>query len=496
MKKTKINNTPDSNTMWKGLAGHFESLSQILNEFIDNCISNLRKYNPIKKNIIVSIIELDEENISITIEDSGSGFQNIDAAFTLGGQDAQESPLNEHGYGFKHAIATACPDNRNWSIFTRTNAQYEQGSFTKIKAQYKLENFFSEEKTVKEESWPGQIDGSGSFIIFQCKRDLFNTIKKGLRGNYSTFEGIVDILIEDIGFTYANLISAGSANISVVYKGLNGEQRNRDVKAIEPDIEKWIVPGKGKASVRLDGSNVDVEYEFGAMRETDHHKYYKRNMSTSGVEIRINGRVLEYNLFKEIWQLEKHNCYNYLLVRLNIISDDPKKLPKTKTSKNGIRQGDKKLVDLFQWVRGYLPEPKKSMKDVDHETDLFEKLADIKRKQLPEPKAIYTEQKVYKTIGSPVRIDLWVKVGDNLVIYEGKKLNTTVQDVHQLRMYWDGCIIDGVNPNKGILIASNHPESVVHMINHINGLKAGNGVNYNFELKTWNDEGIDYPSVA
>lgn len=84
------------------------------------------------------------------------------------------------------------------------------------------------------------------------------------------------------------------------------------------------------------------------MHESEVYKrYYRRNMSSSGVEIRINGRLIAYNLFKEIWGIEKHNSYNYLLIKIDIISDDRKKLAVTRTSKNGIRKGDEKLEKVL-----------------------------------------------------------------------------------------------------------------------------------------------------
>jgi hypothetical protein len=100
---------------------------------------------------------------------------------------------------------------------------------------------------------------------------------------------------------------------------------------------------------------------------------------------------------------------------------------------------------------------------------------------------------VFKTIKEKIPIDLYVHMGSDLIIYEAKKDKTGVQDVYQLEMYWDGLIVDGIQPSKGILIASGHPNSVVELVQIINQKSDPNGKNYNFELKTWKDEGIEYP---
>jgi hypothetical protein len=62
-------------------------------------------------------------------------------------------------------------------------------------------------------------------------------------------------------------------------------------------------------------------------------------------------------------------------------------------------------------------------------------------------------------------------------------------------MYWDGCVIDGIQPNQAILIASSHPQTVKDLLKYINQMKDSSGSNYNFQLKEWKDEGIDYPKV-
>ena len=94
-------------------------------------------------------------------------------------------------------------------------------------------------------------------------------------------------------------------------------------------------------------------------------------MSSSGVEIRINGRVLCYNLFQEIWGIENHNSYNYLLIIINLKSQNKESLPKTKTSKNGLREGDIRLEKLYSWIRSNLSTPLKDVSLSDHETYLF-----------------------------------------------------------------------------------------------------------------------------
>ena len=218
-------------------------------------------------------------------------------------------------------------------------------------------------------------------------------------------------------------------------------------------------------------------------------------MASSGVELRFNGRLMCSNLFKEIWGIEKHNAYNYLLVVINLEADNVKFLPETRTSKNGLKEGDEKLEKLYEWIKKNLTEPRKNLKETERETDLFEELERIKKSQLADyqPLIVEREKFVFGSTGSDndrERIDLYLSRQGEVIIYEGKKEKTSAKDVYQLRMYWDGLVYEKIHPRKGIIIAKEHSSGVKNLIKVINEMKDQSGRNYNFECKTWEDENI------
>lgn len=497
-----INNRPNADELWAGIGGHFDSLGQIVDEFIDNCISNFAGNNTMTRNIIISLVEFSVNgDVKVAIEDSGTGIKKLNEAFTLGSCAAAESPLNEHGFGLKHALASANPENDSWVIYTRTQEDVDADQFKKIEAPYKIENYTA--KLCKNEKWPGKLNGTGTIIQFTCKREMYKTIARGIQGGMSNFRNIANVLCEDIGYIYAGVIEENKASITLDIVDAQGDRISRAVGAVKPDWEDFIRPGSGSEDVDLGEGKVTIEYQFGKINEkqqrvefdnTTTRKYYKRNMSSSGVEIRINGRVLCNNLFKEIWGIEKHNSYNYLLVVVNLKSTDREVLPKTRTSKNGLREGDERLENLYKWIRSNMNMPEKDVSLADHETDLFEELCARMNQYNPDPnKVIKTEQYAFTSTGNPkdkVRIDLYCKTSYGVTIYEGKKELTTSKDVYQLRMYWDGLVYDGIKPDKGILIASEHTDSVKSLVSIVNTMHDANGNNYNFTLKTWKDEGI------
>lgn len=486
-----LNNLPHSNEVWRGIGGHFDSLGQIICEFVDNSVSNFLGNVPTARNIVVKFEEKGS-NVKVSIEDTGTGILDLDNAFKLGGNDKKDSPLNEHGFGMKHALASANATNDNWLVCTRTLEDYNDRKYKRIKAAYLIQSLPVEIVEDAENRWPGQFQGPGTYVEFTTSYSMFNTLRAGVPGQPS-FTTVVGYLIEDLGFVYSGIIQRNEASLTVVSVSSN-TTINTPVPAIKPDWEQFLnPPGTGKDEFDLGNGKVDLNYSFGAMKESTHKRYYKRNMSSSGLEVRINGRLLEYNLFKEVWHIERHNMYNHILVLVDIVSKHPDRLPGTRTSKNGLRQGDPLLESLYEWVRRLMPTPPKKIQEDPQERDLFDELANRKRVHVPDPKVVNTEQYVYNTIGERVRVDLYMTYGNSVILYEGKKDSTTVKDVYQLKMYWDGAALDGLRPTEGILLATHHPESVVIMINHLNQMTDISGKPYRFKAKTWREEGIEYP---
>ncbi|QEC68572.1 sensor histidine kinase [Panacibacter ginsenosidivorans] len=488
--KIPINNTPQANEVWKGIGGHFDFLSQIIHEFIDNSISNFIGNNSLAKNILITFRDIGN-NVEVLIEDQGTGIKDLNVAFCLGNTSIGDSPLNEHGFGMKHALASANPQNNNWAVYTRTKEDFDKNQFKKISSPYKIVDFEADLITIDEEKWPGQFNSSGTFVRFECKREMFNTLRKGIKGALPlSIDGFMAFFKEDLGFVYSNILKDGYATISIVTP-----KNSYVVAAVEPNWKEFIGPKSGNEDYDLGNGNVTINYQFGATNEAMYNKYYLKNQSSSGVEIRINGRLLSYNIFKDIWNLEPHPKYNHLLIKLNIISNDKSRLPTTRTSKNGIREGDGKLEKIYEWVRKKYkkPDTDEDVRDEDQdEISLFETLRDQKNTHLVGCNAT-TQQYVFNTVGENARIDLYMDFRNDVTIYEGKKDKTTFKDVYQLRMYWDGCVIDGINPQVGILISAVHPNSVKKLVDIVNSMKDQNGNNYNFIMKTWRDEMIPYP---
>lgn len=508
MTEIPISNRINVTDLWRGIGGHFDSLSQIFHELIDNSISNFRNNKNLNhRNIYIKFdtAELSLGYIKVTIEDTGTGIRDINSAFTIGDKSAQETPMNEHGFGLKHALASANPENDNWAVYTRTQENVEANNFICITSDYKIDDYKAVSKKIETDEYPSLIDNkdTGTIVSFRTSREMFNTI-----GRYGTqdVKKLIYYLKENLGYTYSGILSKGIANIDIL---LNREDRIR-VEPVTPWWKKTIQPGEsitrvdlGEIGNGIKTGEVDIHYHFGVIdkREPINNEdvvlYYNTTMKNSGVEVRLNGRSIKNNILNEIWDVQQHNQYNDFLVIIDLISENKNALPATRSSKNGFREGDSRLLGLYKWIKKNCPEPYKN-KTQREGYDLFNELMILKQKQLEDvvspPLLVLTEYRLLKSFKESIRIDLYVSYDNNIIIYHGTKNVTSIRDIYEMRMLWDACILEGIQPTNAIILGVDHTPGVFEFMRYTNNLLDGNGNRYKFNLKTWRDEGINFPS--
>lgn len=498
-----------NDNLWKGLGTQYTSFSQCAYELVDNAISNFKGKKGFTNSVIITVEEFDEKSVKFSVEDSGTGIEDFANALGIGSHKCVCSPLNEHGFGLKQALAAANPQNDAWRICTRTDLSKQY--FEEVRSPYHFDQEMSIDDSKSNATWPGNMNSTGTYIECITSRDFFETVKRGLRGEFIKFETLAALLYEDLAFTYSKVIMYLGISIKLIVK-TKEKTEMYDVGALLPDVQNVCGPGSGDQKVTYDGKKkeyvksrngkMNIHYEFLQIHRkpfsmnfdsTSSRRYYKTNMSSSGVEIRFNGRCMKYNVFSDIWATEKHNSYNALLVIIDLQTDDPDMLPKTTTSKNGFNEGDEKLEALYSWIRKMMPNPEKKIMDSTNEKELLKRLKMVIESGHNHTNAKPTaslEQRVWHCISDDERriprIDLYEYTADqDINIYEGKAHKSDSMDVYQLKMYWDGAVNDGIVPTKGILVAHEHPEWVENLIEHINKMKDVTGRSYNLETDTW-----------
>ena len=500
MTRRSMDTTPNADDFFKGLGNNFDDFFDLMAEFIDNSVSNIEinKSELDHAHIHITINESEGNLVQVKIEDTGTGIPSslMEGAFTVGADTGQDSPRNEHGFGMKHAIAAANKTNDNWQVATKTKEDLNNGNWRSISAPFSFSPF---EETEGEADWPGYPANNmlpGTVISFSCPRPLFDTL--AVRGATS-FKTLVMYFRERVGYVYSNVIGDNAIPMKISWKNLRGDSdRSLDIIPVRPDFHTHTdAPDPNPGSVRLDlgGGELEIKYRFGQISESSQHKLcYRVNTRDMGLEIRVDGRLIHERLFEEIWPKKRNPSYNSFRAVVDLISGgNSATIPPTLTNKTGFQKTEM-YNKLLRWIREAHPDPPSTYERGTTEGKLRDDLMEAKNRHIPNPKTVSKEIPCFEGLDTGVKVDLFVKYGDTLQLYECKKKKSKLLDLYQLKMYWDGSVRDGRKPTEGILIASEHPEWMENVMDFLNETEDGNGENYNFKTKRWIDEGIAYPS--
>ena len=98
----ELDNTPDAENLWKAIGGSFSNISQAINEFVDDSISNFRRNcgNAAMIRTVRLTLNACGEMVNITVEDGGTGIRNLSNA-----------TADEHG------TSSACADRHTARTF-------------------------------------------------------------------------------------------------------------------------------------------------------------------------------------------------------------------------------------------------------------------------------------------------------------------------------------------------------------------------------------------
>ena len=237
--------------------------------------------------------------------------------------------------------------------------------------------------------------------------------------------------------------------------------------------------GGGKLTVRCRYGTIEADKENAT--------YYKGNMASSGLEIRINGRCIERGLYSKVFGRALHPSCNRFLAQIDLRGEDSTAFPATETTKNAFVEGDARTQALFRWIRANVRQPETSRESL--ESRLVGKLAEKKAVE-SDTLRIGREEGTYRTIGLQGKIDLLVSKTGGMTIYEAKAKGTKAEDLYQLRLYADGCAMDGVPAKESVLIGARHPKEVCSLTEQLNSQCDPTGAPYHFVLRTWAEEGI------
>lgn len=328
---------------------------------------------------------------------------------------------------------------------------------------------------------------TGTAVTVRCPMAKFQTVKPDRKAAQSDFHHLVMYAIEELRYVYAGVLA--DTNITMKVLEVNGStEKCHILKPLQPTWEEGTMKRLENVPYDLGGGQLTIHCRYGNILPTKGNAiYYKGNMTSSGVELRINGRAIEHGLFDRVWGEAIHPSQNRFLVQVDLITNNSAALPATKNTKTSFCEADPRLNKLFRWIATYVPAPPK---DADTIEARYVKELAAKCESNPDALRVSREEPVFQKIGLKAKVDLFVGCVNGVTIYEAKAGKTKALDLYQLRMYVDGCALDNKPVDEAILIARYHPPEVRELLDILNGLSAPDDRPYNFRLVTWDEEGI------
>ena len=216
-----IRNNPTGHGLFAGIGDNFNSVAQVICELMDDAVSNLHanKDGPeLSMRVVLSLENLGDA-VEITVTDGGTGIADLGSALTIACRDGAQTPLNEHGFGLKHALAScdSSPDQK-WSIRTRTKDDAAANQYREVKAPYSMGT--SElDKPMKVRFYSGTGDlphPTGTSISVRCPMAKFRTVKPDRKAAPSDFHNLVRYIIEELRYVYAGILANTPITMEVV----------------------------------------------------------------------------------------------------------------------------------------------------------------------------------------------------------------------------------------------------------------------------------------
>ncbi len=395
---TLLDNTPSGFALFQAIGGHYTSPAQAIEELVDNAISSIRA-NGGSGEVILRLTD-GGDYVDISVCDSGTGISDLGAALTISGRSGAQTPLNEHGCGLKNALSYLSEEAELWLLESRTKEDAAADRYRCVSAPYAA---IDRKMRAKVHQGNGTIlHETGTTIRVRCSKEKLEGLKPATKRAKADFRQLCGYLKEELAHTYAAILAEGSVTIGIICREQNAHESCHRLEALEPlweaaPIELPETPadfGGGKLTVRCRYGTIEADKENAT--------YYKGNMASSGLEIRINGRCIERGLYSKVFGRALHPSCNRFLAQ----------------------------------------------------------------------------------------IDLLVSKTDGMTIYEAKAKGTKAEDLYQLRLYADGCAMDGVPAKESVLIGARHPKEVCSLAEQLNSQCDPTGAPYHFVLRTWAEEGI------
>lgn len=481
--------------VFKGLASQNMLFHQCLVELIDNAIAAVPAGKKFRVDIFLAPHTEQHGYIDVYLADncSGMSLDHLKAALQLGESATHENRLNEHGFGLKNALATLSGKNGSWKMWTK---QRSEETICSVTGPFKPVMSINDDDSFPDyEYLPPDI----STLIYVTVKLEFAQTLQGRGAPAKDLAALRSWLVEHLGVMYRgyleqNLetlendgaIAVAIQNDSIYVPPIAVPLGNADVEYFEVELGGRVYPLRYVYGV-LDQVKRDT-----IVRGNRAKFYYQGNQPTQGIDIRLGKRVIATRQFETIWktddglsQLQKHNKYNDFVGEL-LIPELPRGVLSTVNTKTDFNLDDPEWGKIFTILNGFRPKPTPRE---ESEKELRNKWVAMLRATNPD-EVISDETSVWP-IGT--KIDVYRKTtNDKIIIYELKVGTGAPIHLYQLKMYWDGLVLDKhESPGEAILLVEDFNTKLEEMANMMNRLPVPEGSKaYNFKVEKLSDRGL------
>ena len=470
--EVNVNMTPKG---YEGLGKQGMLFHQACFELCDNALAAAKDGEMARISIALAPGDT-KDSLWVAISDCshGMGPTILDDSLQMGSLSTGNNRLHEHGFGLKNALACLVPGG-DWTIYTRqdTSQDYLQvsGPFDTKMSIYKTPTL--ELPAGLNLKWPDP----STVVLMRVPMKVARTVQRQGKQSMTDLVTLRSWLVEHLGVTYRGYLEMDPVMLEPSAKIVVTIGEN---EVLVPPMPVPMMLAKSEMlQVELNGAVVPIRYTHGILDEEARNSlvlgkkskyYYKGNQPTQGIDIRLGKRVISTAQLDQIWYQEdgkpvtRHNQYNDFVGEL-LIPELPRGVLSTLNNKTDINRADEDWDVIFAVLQEFQPE--KNGK-VLREEDVKIRWMQMLQATCPED-TVTREVSVWDT---GARIDVRAENGDKCVLYEVKIHKATPQDLYQLKMYWDGLVVEGRQPTEAVLLASSFSDNLNGMLNVMNQMPA------------------------
>ena len=485
-----------TNKAFDGLAHQGMTFPQGNCEVVDNALAAALPGD--KARICIALAPDNDQNyLNLAVADWGRGM-DLDAltnALQLGSLPTTTGTnrLNEHGFGLLNALACLSGGTGDWCIYTHS----QPGNYYKVSGPFDLTMIVEQVDTLNLA--PGlnlHWADPSTVVCVRVPMTIARTMQRQGNRRLTDLATMRTWLIEHLGVAYRGFLSLDGETLEpsakiVVTVG--------DSAVLVPPIHvPMMMTHTEHFQVELGGQIVTLTYVYGLLDRSmrDHlvqggkaRYYYQGSQPTQGIDIRLGKRVIATAQLGEIWRkedgsaLSRHNAYNDFVGEL-LIPDLPRGVLATLVNKTGIDHTDADWAKVFEASAAFPP-----IKNAQSATEKDLRIRWMQMLKATNPEDDVTGEVAVWSTGTRIDVVARNKSG-KCDIYELKAGKGEPQDFYQLRMYWDGLVLSGVQPTRGVLLAAGFAEHMAAMVPLLNALPAPlfpdgtPSAPYNFSLAT------------